>query len=212
MLIFFDFDGTLSDMSERWWRLHVDCMRACGGTPVSKKKYLIQKRNAISERIIVQEYLPQEKQVEKYIVKRKQNIEKNKYLAFDHLIPGAHVILKLWQTKGDLILLTRRGSKQNFFRQIKKYNIKKYFSRLVPTGGQEKETILKKEYTKSQLKGAYLITDSLEEVQMGEKLGMKVLAIGYGTRSPEYFQKNGISDTILTPAHLKTAVSYVPES
>lgn len=208
MLVFFDFDGTLSDMSERWWRLHVDAIKKYGGQPVTKKEYFNQKRNAVSERIIVQKHL-EESNIQKYIEQRIKWIEKNTYLDYDHLIPNASVILKAWSKKGDLILFTKRNSKQNFLRQVKKYDIKKYFSRLLITSGLEKEEVLKKEYTPAQLKNAYLITDSLEETKMAKKLGMKVLTIAYGTRSQEYFQKNGISDMILTPKELKKAASYV---
>jgi phosphoglycolate phosphatase-like HAD superfamily hydrolase len=207
MLIFFDFDGTLTDMSERWWRLHVDLTKKYKLPTLSKKKYIEQKRNAISERIIMGTVNTDKKNIEKYIQKRTELIEHQKYLAYDKLIPGGKAILREWSKKGTLLLLTRRKSRRNAILQIKKYGISHYFDQILVTGGREKIDLLRQQY-KTKLKGSYLITDSGEEVKMGKKFGMKAFAVGYGTRSPAYFAKEGIRDIIRTPHELQKRASY----
>lgn len=211
MLIFFDFDGTLSNMSERWWRLHFDVTKECGLPWVMKKKYIAQKRNAISEKEIMRAVSGDEKKIEQYVQKRISYIEKQKYLARDHLVSGAKAILRACQKHGDLVLLTKRHSAQNFFRQIKRYNVGKYFNKMLITDGLAKEVLLKRLY-KNKLAGSYLITDSLEEIQMGKKMEMKTVAIGYGTRSASFFKKHGVQAVIRTPKELLNYIKYALQS
>ncbi len=212
MLIFFDFDGTLTNMNDRWWHVHVDAMQKFGCVPILKKKYLSQKRNGIPEVDIVDSQMKNKIVIKKYTDYRGACLEKRKYLVHDFLIPYGRNILEAWKQQGELVLLTKRSSKKNVLSQLKSYGIKKYFSRILVTEGREKQVVLQEIYSKKEINGAWLITDSVEECVIGKKLCMKVLAIGYGTRSPSYFQKKGISDIIRTPKQLLNPAQYVSKT
>lgn len=196
MLLIFDYDGTVVDMSERWYQLHLDLAQQYELPIVDKKIYLKAKADGVHEEVIMQAYSRDSSRIKAYNKERIALIEDKKYLAFDQAFDNIFNALRAWGKLGDMYLLSKRKSSEHFYWSVNKLGLNTYFKDCIPTGGKEKEEVLKELFSPKDLAGAISISDAYEDYTAGTALGMRCLAVNYGCRSAAFFESKGIFDSI----------------
>lgn len=174
MKIFFDLDGTILDASDRLYRLFCDLIPEC---KFSKEEYWQLKRNKVNHKIILEKYFP-ECDFEKFNSKWLKLVETDKYLAMDSVYDGVYELLEKMRKKDEVYLLTARQSKEKLFKELKRFNLEKYFDEIFVT--ENKKT------KKNLLDGLDLdfddifISDMGKDVQTAQSAGIRSAAVTYG--------------------------------
>lgn len=109
-----DFDGPIMNVSERYYRVYLFCLREVRYpdqpvSPLSKEEFWALKRSQTPERQIGQLSGLDATQAEKFSQLRKRTVHTMPYLVYDTPMPGAIDTLKrLRQAKVDLAVMTMR--------------------------------------------------------------------------------------------------------
>jgi phosphoglycolate phosphatase-like HAD superfamily hydrolase len=202
MIAFFDLDGTLIDISRRWYELHRSVARKHNLPLLEREPYLSMKRDGVDERKL---YLALAGEIDlaaldAYLVDRVADIEEEQYLAYDTLFPGIPQVLDAWKHKYQLILLTKRKNAATAERQVNALGIREYFDDLLI--GDKKRHLAA--FDPSTLREAPFISDAYEDITLGKALHMCPIAVTYGCRSAVFFSAQGISDQVASPLDLLT--------
>lgn len=176
--LFFDFDGTIIDVSDRLYFLYRDLMIKYHQKPLPKKAYFNLKRNNISEERIIQKVTKKQTIVKSILRERQLKIEDKQYLGYDRLIPGAEKVLAKLSPNFDLFLITNRKNKQNFFQEVRRLRVEKYFQKLIASDNKF-ESIFKESPARNDI----IIGDTEDDIQTGKKLGLTTIAVLSGMRS-----------------------------
>ena len=186
--LFFDLDGTLLDVHQRIYKAHQDALQHLNHrSPYTFEQYIQLKRQKTSEKEITSKILS-ETEYEQYSKKRNELIEKEEYLQLDTITKTS--VEKIKELKKDhwLILLTNRKNKENTLQQLDRLNLSHLFEEIIICN----ETETKYDNIQKSLffnKDAIIIGDTEEEMTIGQKLGIKHIAITSGMRTKEILQQ-----------------------
>src|SRR5688572_10339649 len=131
MIIFFDLDGQLLDVSNRYQILHRDLLDGMGVTPLAPDMYWQRKRERCPEATILEE-LGAAQLAPSYNRRRLECIEADSYLAHDRLWPWTIPVLMTLTTHHKLILVTVRSNPEALERQLTRLKLR-YFCKAVLT-------------------------------------------------------------------------------
>ena len=179
MKIFFDFDGTLLDSSERLYRLFCDLIPDC---TFSKEQYWEMKRNKINHKMILEQFFPQYN-YEEFEQKWMSLIEKEEYLNYNSLYKFSKDVLEKLYLDNELYLLTARQSKENLLKELKRFDIDKYFTEVLVTENKRTKLDMLNEIRLS--KDDILVGDTGKDIQAAEAAGIKSVAVTDGFMSEE---------------------------
>ncbi len=182
-IIFLDLDGTLLDIDDRWYQLHLDLAAYYCFNPIPKKKYLLYKKNRIDEKKIIKETNIDPKKIHLYIKKRIVSIELWKYLVLDVVKPGVIKLLRKLSRKYRLVLITKRKKLKNCLAELKKIKLVDYFSKILITQGEAKYTIIKKYFHDNEIKDALIVGDTEDDYELAKRLHCKSVLVTNGARS-----------------------------
>lgn len=185
MNIFVDLDGTLLNISEKYYRLYYDLCTRYNLKLFQRNRYwglrrngksfidvITQNNNIIETNLILNEYLTQ--------------IEDMNYLQYDSLFPGVLSFLYSIQDTCNLVLLTNRKIEKTLYNQLDVLNIKKYFNDILLQNDIHKDLnkseIIKKNYLKS-VQNSIIIGDSEEDILSAKKLNISSYAVLSGIRN-----------------------------
>ncbi len=186
--LFFDLDGTILNVHRRIYKTHQDALQSINHKSIYPfEEYIKLKRKKISEKEITSQILP-ETEYEQYIKKRNELIEKKEYLQLDTINKSS--LEKIKELKKDhwLILLTNRKNKENTLQQLDRLSLSSLFEEIIICN----ETETKYDNIQKSLffnKNAIIIGDTEEEMLIGQKLGIKYIAITSGMRTTELLQQ-----------------------
>ena len=124
--IFFDFDGTLVDSSERLYRLFCDLISECNFT---KEEYWKLKRSKINHQTILEKYFSTY-DFEKFNDEWLDLIESDKYLLYDELYSDTKKVLQNLSVDNSLYLVTARQSRVKLVSELERFDILKYFTKV----------------------------------------------------------------------------------
>src|SRR5262249_19700782 len=126
MIIFFDLDGPLLDVSERYQILHRDLLEGMGATPLAPDVYWQRKRQRYPESAILEELGVCELEPS-YSRRRAEFIETDSYLAHDRLWPWTLPVLTTLTFHYALVLVTVRSKPEALERQLTHLNLRRFF-------------------------------------------------------------------------------------
>ncbi len=110
MHIFFDFDGTLVDITERWWQLHRDVASAFGLPHCTdREEYISQKRSGRREVDIMKKISDNDEGIQVYCRERVKRIELPKYLCYDTLFDDTVPTLRSLRSQGHEVRIVAPG-------------------------------------------------------------------------------------------------------
>jgi phosphoglycolate phosphatase len=190
-MIFFDLDGPLLDVSERYQILHRDLIEAMRGTPLTPNIYWQRKRQRCPEAAILEELAISELEPS-YSRRRLDLIETDKYLAYDRLWPWTRPVLTTLIARYTLILVTVRSNREALERQLTRLNLRRFFKAILsesatnPVEAQKARLI--HDYLSPQdipTRGSWIIGDTEADIGAGQLLGMTTVAVRCGIRDDE---------------------------
>jgi nucleoside-diphosphate-sugar epimerase len=184
--IFFDLDGTLIDINDRWYTLHRDLSKIYQFRPIPKKKYIKLKRAKKNEMDIIKKTNILSRDINSYIKRRIKLIEFDKYLRKDKLKPGVSRLLKKLKNFYTLILVTKRKNKKHCLKEIKYFGIKIFFSKIIIADCFSKEQAIKNYLNDSVCKFILLIGDTEDDYIIAKNLGIKCVLVSDGVRNKKY--------------------------
>jgi phosphoglycolate phosphatase-like HAD superfamily hydrolase len=194
-MFFFDLDGPILDVSERYYRLYADILRKCGQNYLIKPNYWNLKRQKISEKKIL-EYTGASFFFDFYARERKKLIESNDYLCYDQLQPSVGSTLDALSNSHELVLVTLRSSSDQLNKQLEFLDIKKYFSFIFSSAKNGKDGWdVKLEIIKNFMSChpvqeiPFIAGDTEADIVCGNKLNFKTIAVLNGIRTKECLEE-----------------------
>lgn len=185
--IFFDLDGPILNVSEKYYRVYADLLTGEGYKVLSKTEYWKCKREKIQAQEILK-YTDAETIVQKYQQKRKEVIESDKYLAYDRTQDGARETLEALANDHELVMVTLRSLAPQLYKELEWLDLKKYF-RQVLTSGEElsprweiKYRLITEFLAGKEVKSGFLVGDTETDIIAGQKLGLITVAVHNGIR------------------------------
>src|SRR5258705_8471 len=117
MVLFFDLDGPLLDVSPRYIRLHKDLLDRLGAAGMAGPDYWARKRAFRAEESILAELGLSALGVG-YLPERLRLIETPEYLADDRAWPWAAEVLERLQAVSSVVLVTARSRRDELLDQL----------------------------------------------------------------------------------------------
>lgn len=211
--IIFDFDGTLLDVSERYYAVFCECCAALNISPLSKSDYLNLKRRGIKDaEILVKEYSLSSEKIIQFKQHRNSILEENRYLDMDVLHAAVRPLLaELQQKKYELVLLSLRDNIDNGINQLKKLGIWGYFSKAIFTGpvpavqqhADRKYHRLLEHFSPEDILENYYVGDTATDIETSHKLGTKMIVVAWGLEEAKKVDASKISSMVENVAELR---------
>lgn len=207
LVLFFDLDGTVLDVSARHHRIYERVTRAFGGTPLAKYDYWQLKQQKLPwPDMLAKSGVPAES-LDEFMHMFIAEIEKPEELAQDQPIAGAPDVLEqLHNDSYEMYLVSLRRGHEKFLRQLAQLGIAQYFTDTLSghTDGPTDE--LKASIIKSKLAGrrGLIVGDTEADVQAGKRLGMVTVAVCSGIRSRDYLES-------LQPDYVRPDITSLPD-
>lgn len=190
--IFFDLDGPILDVKERYYSVYKGFVTANGGMPLSLDEYWGQKRlNTPLERLLEMSNCPGLVAEHKRYLS--QHREEFSSLMLDRLQPQIKEVLTHLSKKYNLYLITLRRNKENLFRQLDEYDLLPFFQEILsitPTSDSKwkhKFDLLCEHHL--QTEAGIVIGDTPTETLAAKKAGLTSIAVSNGIRTKEILQK-----------------------
>lgn len=176
--IFFDWDGTLLNSSNRMFNLFCELNARCNMTYA---EYWKIKRSRISQKEMLMQYFNYtELEANLFHTAWLENIEREDLLSLDTLFDDTVDTLDLLAIDNDLYVVTARQKKEATINQLIRLNILKYFKQILIT----EQKISKLEVIRSNIcdiaESSMMIGDTKEDIKTGEELNIKKFAISTG--------------------------------
>ncbi|MEM2141523.1 HAD hydrolase-like protein [Nitrososphaera sp.] len=200
MNIFFDLDGTILNVSERYYFVHSLCVDSTGKSPLARKRYLELRREGWDEkRIVNQEGCDPDAHMECW----NRAIESQEALQRDFLVEGILHCLEKLSTDHTLFLVTLRRKPENLEGQLEKYDLKKYFSKITtgsPTGdpSEFKVGLIKSSGVACDI----IVGDTEVDVHAAKILNARSLTITYGLRGKKFLEEIGAQFFASSPSEI----------
>ncbi len=190
--VFFDLDGPILDVKERYYCVYKQFVMANRGTPLSLDEYWQQKRmNIPLEKLLEASKCPG------LVVEHKKYLsqlrEESSSLRLDKLQPRAKEVLIHLFGKHNLYLITLRRNKENLFGQLDELGLLPFFKEVLsiaPTSEskwQHKVDLLNKYHL--QLEAGIIIGDTPTETLTAKKVGLTSIAVSNGIRTKDILLK-----------------------
>lgn len=188
--LFFDLDGTIIDVSTRYYRLHCDLCVALGEEALPFHAFWQLKRQDSSIEQILPNALPATK--ESYISRWLLMIEASKYLQYDLLMPGVLKVLAELGNKYYLKLVTMRRDRRALEEELIRLAIANYFGCIIcrrDSDDNRSKWQLIHDETKSIPARAIIVGDSEDDIDAGKRLGFITFAVAKGIRTEMLLQE-----------------------
>lgn len=208
MRIFFDLDGPLLDVSDRYYRVFSDICK--GELRLSKDKFWNLKRKKTP-------WLEIFKQAKVSIGEREflklwvKNIELKKYLTLDKVHIFAKKNLFALSKKHSLYLISLRQSKLNLFWQVRSLNLDKYFKKIIhckhsfKDPWKEKAKLIKKNINFNE--PVFVIGDTEVDLRAAKLAKVKSIAVASGIRTKSLLVKENPEFLILKINEISKIIS-----
>jgi len=188
-VIIFDLDGTLINVRERLYSLHLFFSNKYNLKTMPINKYWKCKRAGLSEKNIMKMINSNSSLINKYVNERLDHIEDDQYLSMDQLKNGVIKTLSSLSKKYCLILLTQRKNKVQCLKQLKELSILKYFDQIKISGLKTKSYIIQTELKDTIDKNTILIGDTGEDADVANKFGFRSILLSDGIRNMDNLLK-----------------------
>jgi phosphoglycolate phosphatase len=187
MILFFDLDGPLLDVSPRYIALHRALL---GESGMAGPAYWERKRAACPEEAILVEIGALDRPP--YLRRRLELIETAEYLAFDRPWPWAHAILTRLSAAHPLVLVTARSRRPLLLEQLDRLGLAHFFHEVLSTAAgrrvDEQKAALMRDYLDRHglpHEGHAIIGDTEADIGAGRLLGLRTVAVLSGIRNRE---------------------------
>ncbi|MBU2530981.1 MAG: HAD hydrolase-like protein [Elusimicrobia bacterium] len=204
--LFLDFDGTLTDVKEKYYELYKTAKTNFGLNIFNKKIYWHYKTMGCPERNILLKNNQQAPAMDEYLSFRADHIEDRDYLALDRPIVKQDLLAKIGNHY-DLYIVTMRHNSENLLWELTKMNICHYFKQIICRSNLttrdieihdeiDQKTKLLKSCQPFQQKDI-LIGDTGLDYNVGQRLKLKTFLVYSGIRQKKVLLCGHIPGNIL---------------
>jgi len=199
MKLFFDFDGTIINVSKRYYNIYCHCLDK-NIEPISKEHYWKLKQEHTPEKEILEKFHPQVN-IKEYIKQRLSIIERPDYLAYDEIIPNAYKTLKDLACRHKLYLVTLRCYHKHLEEELERFYLRNMFIKVLsrPRGStpwKDKAQLIEAVIDSS----SWIIGDTEADIKAGQFLDITTCAVLSGIRTSNFLKA-------LQPDHLIDTIS-----
>ncbi len=189
MNVFFDLDGPLLDVSERYYRVHREIVAGHPVPALGKEEFWEMKRRQVPVDALVAGADPALTPAQ-YREKWLERIERPEFLAYDRVVPGALEVLRTLQERHALYLVTLRRDGETLRWQLDRLGMHPAFRQVfwgqrdgVPGCQIKVERIRTAGLARAR---DVIVGDSEVDVLAGRELGMVTIATANGIRSADF--------------------------
>lgn len=206
MELFFDFDGTLLDVSKRHYTVYCDIISQLGGKPISRQLYWKYKRRQEHLANILRFSFLDAKYSHQFSDLFIRNVENSKYLKLDKPFFFTKPTLDKLFGRYDLFLISFRKRRTDALKQIEGNSLAAYFKgtkvgRPYESGVASKASFIR-ELTVRPERGL-VIGDTEEDIMVAKKLNMISVALLSGIRNRNMLEK-------ASPDYILVDISQIP--
>lgn len=145
MQLFFDLDGTLIDISQKYYHVYSDCIIKLNGTPLDNKTYWQHKRNGLPTRLLLHKSNVPVYQESVYSSLFVSTIETPQYLVFDTKFDYSTEVLTALKQEGHLLyIVSARRNTDTAMAQISKMGLSPLMEHIDMTGHDGKTIALRR--------------------------------------------------------------------
>ena len=191
--LYLDLDGTLIDVSERYYRIYEEIILSVEGNPLEKSEYWRLKRQAVPESELLSQLRPFEESSD-LLALRAEKLEAAEYLKYDQLVPGALATLNFLKGRAQLVLVTLRKAVTELEQQLQTLGLSSFFDRVLCANQRVNDHTMPKATLISEnpwfeVEGSLIVGDSEADILAGRLLGIKSIAVLSGIREREILVK-----------------------
>lgn len=187
LTIYFDLDGTLLDVSGRYYAVYSRLVSQMGGKPLSQEDYWrLRRLNAAPK-----EFLPGLDSIGREVFAQSwlAAIESPTVLGLDGLLPGIRETLRDLSQKHRLVLVTLRRSRERLLEQLHTLVLDVFFAKVLTTAeagaaGEVKGRLIKRDG--ADPKTAIVVGDSEADVQAARLAGLPAVCVCSGIRDRRF--------------------------
>jgi phosphoglycolate phosphatase-like HAD superfamily hydrolase len=196
MNCFLDFDGTLIDVSDKYYKVYHTFINIHHGLALDKETYWnLKRKNTSNDNLCSLSNISPEFGV-KLKAYTAEVIETEEFLSEDNMIDGVANYLKYLRIEmgAQLILITMRKNKTNLYSQLERLEIGSDFDKIIlPALTDASNTDLPKHHAIASLKlnhtQSFIAGDSGMDIKAGKALEIQTFAVLSGIRNYEVLQK-----------------------
>jgi len=212
-VLYFDLDGTLLDIREKYHRLHRRIATDLGRDPLPRSVFWARKRRGATLEALLPDW--EEAARREYARRWLGEVELPLYTRFDRLVPGARHALVRLAREFELVLITLRRDGRELRRQLRDMGLDQLFSRLLVSGDYGGA-----ELTKTQLlslndppekRRSIVIGDTEEDVSAARAMRAPVIVVLTGMRDRAFLAALSPDLIIESVAQLPAALRVSPQ-
>jgi len=187
-LIFWDLDGPILDVSEKYYYVYRDILTGFNQRTLTKNEFWNYKRSKKSLFDILSK-TNSEKLLNKFSELWIKNIETYKYQKLDRLQNGALEILSKISNDNELVMVTLRRNRQRLLEQLDELNLKHYFKSILSSGEDLKPrwkikfNLINEYLLNSHNHNHMIIGDTETDIVAGNNLGFYTIGLLCGIRN-----------------------------
>jgi len=195
LFFFFDLDGPILDVAEKYHRAYSDVATDLGLPVVGKDAYWQGKRERQAEWKVlgVQKFSPEYRQ---YTERRIACIESPPYQQLDTLQPGALDVIKQLKARYTLVIVTMRNQRDPLLESLQRLGVLPLFDDVLNTGHhgdgprwRSKYDLVREVYPRQSYADCWYIGDTDTDILAGHNLGCRTIAVTNGIRTPQFLEK-----------------------
>ena len=208
MIIYFDFDGTLVDVRNKYYAVYSSFVSQFAGEPLDRGEFWELKRIRDGDAHILSRSGMCQQPVLLFRDYIRDHIETSRYLEEDQLFPGVEDLLNQLCIAHRCRIISARRKEQQFLEQIEWLGIREYFDEILvapPRVSEAQELTAKALRLKSSVASpaaAMIVGDTEDDIVSGQQLKMKTVAVTSGIRKREYLET-------LRPDHIFASVTEI---
>lgn len=193
MTIYFDFDGTLVDVRNKYYAVYKAFVAEYQGAALDKKEFWNLKRIKGGDVQILRQSGLANLSTQLFRDYIKEKVETIPFLDRDSLFPGVTGFLKDLSEEHACRLISVRRNETNFQEQVDRLGIRNYFAEIIVASRSDLKTDGYTDKARALLKVIdeeknMIIGDTEEDIVTGQQLNMTTFAVTSGIRHREYLE------------------------
>lgn len=189
--IYFDLDGTLIDVSERFYRIYSDLLKKFNcPAKLNKEIYWQMKKERITEDKIIEKTCSQIN-IKEYTKLRQKLIESSEYLNYDIPFPYTLEAVKQLHKNNRLVIVSLRDSLEKTEMELSKFGLRHFFDKIL-VHNTEIDSKLNIKVDLIRFDGRFNIEDSIvvgdteADYLAAKELNIPCFLVSSGIRTKEY--------------------------
>jgi phosphoglycolate phosphatase-like HAD superfamily hydrolase len=206
--LYFDLDGPILDVSEKFHRIYSDLVTDLGGLPLPKDDYWSRKKSRQADGKILEDSRLSNSLEKEFRHRRASLIETENYWRFDHVWPEVRDAIAGSPHCGKLVLVTLRNNRPQLESQLKHLGIDRWFRKVLSESGdaagpdRHDVKVLLVERTFGKPQSGWFVGDTETDLRAGKKLGLRQVAVAFGIRDAIILAKENPDLLLDQPSHL----------